>query len=88
MRPAYNISEKFRFRPTCPIEDGKDPTTMRVKTQVAALVALGALTIPCAAQNVGSPLPAFKAEGLSQTEARRFDEFAGRTVLLEFFAYW
>ena len=36
----------------------------------------------------GRPLPRPKLEGFSNTPARSFDDFVGRTVLVEFFAYW
>ncbi len=37
---------------------------------------------------VGSPLPAVELEDFAQTEATSFDDFVGRAVLIEFFAYW
>ena len=40
------------------------------------------------AQGVGSKLPAIQLEGFAQTEAKTFDDYLGRAVLLEFFAYW
>lgn len=36
----------------------------------------------------GRPLPRPKLEKISNTPARSFDDFVGRTVLVEFFAYW
>ena len=57
---------------------------------IAGLAALTALvpatTAPAA--GVGSPLPEVELEGFSQTKAETFDDFVGRAVLIEFFAYW
>lgn len=43
---------------------------------------------PAQAQAPGSKLPPVELEGLAQTGAKSFDDFLGRAVLLEFFAYW
>ncbi len=43
---------------------------------------------PAAAQAPGTPLPPVNLEGLAQTGAKTYDDFMGRAVLLEFFAYW
>ncbi len=51
------------------------------------LVAALALAPTLGAQ-VGSPLPPVQLEGLSQTPAKSFDDYMGRLVLIEFFAYW
>ena len=57
-------------------------------------LALGAVALsarPAQAQGAGSKLPApivGGLEGFTQTPAKSFDEFAGRAVLIEFFAYW
>ena len=40
------------------------------------------------ADKVGQELPPVVLEGLSQTPATSFEEFTGRLVLIEFFAYW
>ena len=37
---------------------------------------------------VGDRLSAPELEGFANTKATAFGEFAGRAVLLEFFAYW
>lgn len=52
------------------------------------VLALGALVLPARAGVVGSPLPTPVLEGFAQTKATSFDDFLGRTVLIEFFAYW
>jgi hypothetical protein len=54
-------------------------------------LALGAVAIcsqPATAQGVGTKLPAVELEGYTQTPAKSFEEFTGRAVLIEFFAYW
>jgi hypothetical protein len=52
------------------------------------LAGLIGLAEPAAAQGVGTPIPEIKLEGYSQTGAKSFDDFFGRAVLIEFFAYW
>jgi hypothetical protein len=51
---------------------------------LAALVLAGTLS----AQGVGSKLPKVELEDYSQTPARSFDDYSGRAVLIEFFAFW
>ena len=43
---------------------------------------------PAVAQGVGSKMPAVQLEGFAQTGAKSFDDYMGRAVLIEFFAYW
>ena len=41
------------------------------------------------AQDAGTPLPApTSLEDFAQTPAKTFDDLIGRTVLIEFFAFW
>lgn len=52
-------------------------------------LALGAVTFfsaPVAV--VGDALPRPELENFKQTEATSFADYAGRTVLIEFFEYW
>jgi hypothetical protein len=52
-------------------------------------LALAALALPSRAQGVGGTLPPkVELDGLAQTKAKTFDDFIGRAVLIEFFAYW
>ena len=37
---------------------------------------------------VGDLLPPVELEDFTLTEAKSFDDYLGRTVLVEFFAYW
>lgn len=55
---------------------------------LAMALGLAGLIAPAAAQGVGTPLPEIELEGFSQTGAKSFDDFFGRAVLIEFFAYW
>lgn len=61
---------------------------MKLRRLMPIGLALAALALPALAGNVGAPLPTPALEGLSQTQAKSFDEFLGRAVLIEFFAYW
>lgn len=54
----------------------------------AALALLGAFPSSPGAQGIGTRMPAVELEGYSQTSAKSFDDFHGRGVLIEFFAYW
>jgi len=61
------------------------------KTPWLAVVAIAmavSLAEPARAQAPGSKLPPVVLEGLAQTGAKSFDDFLGRAVLIEFFAYW
>lgn len=53
-----------------------------------AVAAIAMTTTPIRAQGVGSKVPAIELEDFSQTAAKSFDEFQGRAVLIEFFAFW
>jgi hypothetical protein len=55
---------------------------------VALAVMLAASALPCSAGVVGKTLPAVTLEGYAQTPAKSLDDFQGRAVLIEFFAYW
>jgi hypothetical protein len=58
---------------------------MKLKQLVVAALALSGTAT---AGNVGSPLPESELEGFALTEAKSIDDYVGRTLLLEFFAYW
>lgn len=54
-----------------------------------ALLAAALLVPAAAAQEVGSTLyDGVKLDDLTATRATSFDDFQGRAVLIEFFAYW
>ena len=61
---------------------------LRFLPHALALAALAAFTVPAAAQGVGSKAPPIELEDYAQTKAQSFDDFLGRAVLIEFFAYW
>lgn len=55
----------------------------------AFALALAALAAPATwAQNEGNPLPPSELVDFSKTAAASIDDYAGRLVLIEFFAYW
>ena len=60
----------------------------KLASTALALTALLAGTAPAAAQGVGSQMPDLDLRDFAQTEATSLDDFYGRAVLLEFFAYW
>ncbi len=61
---------------------------MFLRRSLALPLLLAGLALPAAAQGVGSSIPEIQLEGYSQTGAKSFDDFYGRAVLIEFFAYW
>lgn len=61
---------------------------MRALILSAAALGMAAALPPAPPGAVGKPLPVVELEGFSQTKAQSLDDFFGRTVLIEFFAYW
>lgn len=62
---------------------------MKSTAALALPMLVGALAAPVDAQfGIGDRLPAITLEGFGNTPAKAFDDFAGRAILLEFFAYW
>ncbi len=61
-----------------------------MKLGVLAAAALAAALVPPAdAQKVGSRIPAsLPLFDFAGTEAATFEEYAGRAILLEYFAHW
>jgi hypothetical protein len=55
---------------------------------LALSLLLLSLALPASAQGVGSQIPKIELEGYGQTGAKSFEDFFGRAVLIEFFAYW
>lgn len=62
--------------------------SMKLSRVLLLALALGAFALPSSAGVVGKTLPAIELEGFAQTKARSLDDFVGRGVLIEFFAYW
>lgn len=62
---------------------------MKSTAALALPMLVGALAVPADAQlGVGDRLPTIVLEDFGNTPAKAFDDFAGRAILLEFFAYW
>ena len=61
---------------------------MRPSRSLVLPVLLALLALPAAAQGIGSTIPKIELEGFGNTQAQSFDDYYGRTVLLEFFAFW
>jgi len=61
---------------------------MSLRSSAALLLAALTLAAAPAAQAIGSKMPVVELEDYAQTGARSFDDFMGRAVLIEFFAYW
>lgn len=53
-----------------------------------AALALLALASTGFAGVVGKTMPKVELEGFAGTKAATYDDLLGRTVLIEFFAYW
>ncbi len=61
---------------------------MNVRFVLSAALLLTAFALPPRPAHAGGQLPPVEVEGFAHTKARSFDDFAGRAVLIEFFAYW
>lgn len=61
---------------------------MKPRTSLFAALTLAAVALFAPAGHAGGQLPTVELEGFALTKAKSFDDFAGRAVLLEFFAYW
>ena len=60
-----------------------------MKRPYVALVAAALLAPLAGARDwVGRPFPKPELEGFAHAPAKSLDDFVGRTVLVEFFAYW
>lgn len=53
-----------------------------------ALALAAVLAPPLPSSGVGEPLPPATLEGFTQTGATSIDDFVGRALFIEFFAYW
>ena len=61
---------------------------MKLSTTVAALFLCAFMAAPASSQ-VGDPLPDTSGvEDFTQSPAKSFDDYTGRLILVEFFAYW
>ena len=61
---------------------------MRPSHLLAVPLAIAALAWSAPAQGVGSAVPKLELEGFGLTKAQTYEDYYGRAVLLEFFAFW
>lgn len=61
---------------------------MKARTTLLAPLLLAAFMLPIPCARAGGQLPPIELSDFAQTKAKSFDDFAGRAVLIEFFAYW
>ena len=54
----------------------------------AALAVLVLAATSFAQRGVGAPLPDAGLEGFAQTKAKTIEDYTGRALLIELFAYW
>ena len=61
---------------------------MKHRPFILGSLAFAALALFAPSSQAGGQLPTVELEGFAQTKAKSFDDYAGRAVLIEFFAYW
>jgi len=61
---------------------------METRTIPLATLVLGAVAMLVPPAFAGGQIPKIELTEFSQTKAKAFDDLAGRTILIEFFAYW
>ena len=61
---------------------------MKRQPFLLAALALAAIGLLAPSGYAGGQLPPVELEGFAQTKAKSFEDYAGRAVLIEFFAYW
>lgn len=61
---------------------------MKLRTSILAMLAFASLALFVPAAPAGGQFPNAELEGFAQTKAKSFDDYAGRAILIEFFAYW
>ena len=62
--------------------------TLHLLPLLAPALLWAATLAPAPPDAVGSPLPAVALEGFTQTKAASLEDYSGRALLIEFFAYW
>lgn len=86
-RPAADaLDSSESLRHTLERPEGIRP--MKASLAIFAPLALAALALPLPYAPAGGQLPPAELGDFAQTKAKSFDDFAGRAVLIEFFAYW
>lgn len=63
------------------------PHKTMIKSQLTAALGFGLLASSVMAQ-VGDPMPEAKFTAFGNSEATTIDDYQGRLILLEVFAYW
>ncbi|MFT4514444.1 MAG: hypothetical protein ACI89X_003447 [Planctomycetota bacterium] len=63
------------------------PPNIMIKSQLTAALGFGLLASSAMAQ-VGDPMPEAKFTAFGNSEATTIDDYEGRLILLEVFAYW
>jgi hypothetical protein len=61
---------------------------MNVRLPSITGLALAALALLSPGARAGGQLPQVDLADFGQTKAKSLDDFAGRAILIEFFAYW
>ena len=61
---------------------------MKLQSFLLATVALAVFGLCATPASAGGQFPQAELDGFGQTKAKSFDDFAGRAVLVEFFAFW
>lgn len=61
---------------------------MQARPLLLTALALAAFACPLRIAQGGDSLPPVALEDFGQTKAKTFEDFSGRAVLIEFFAYW
>lgn len=92
-KPSADSAEAHKqaivARPGCVLSTSPQLKIMKTLQLLLAPVAMVALVAFAPVEGVvGKSMPAIPIEGLTQTKAKSFDEYTGRAVLVEFFAYW
>jgi len=85
--PRFHYDERpARRDPPVARCGGEGVTRMRVLLGIAALSMTSSRR--SRGTRIGAPLPPASLSGFTQTPARSLEDYSGRTVLFEFFAYW
>ena len=61
---------------------------MKTRSYLISILALAAFALPAGSARAGGTVPAASLDDFAQTKAKSFDDFAGRAVLMEYFAFW
>jgi hypothetical protein len=61
---------------------------MQARSLLMSALVLAAVAVPASPAHAGGTLPPSTLEDFGQTKAKSLDDFSGRAVLMEFFAFW